>query len=178
MLQQAKASDIGASRAGHSVELALIKTHHSLRPQTQLDDGENGMPDKKLITLVALLIVLNFGHDADHIARGDLRWPLTVESAPPIIIVAIFSILVFGLYFYLKNKVGPLFWAIVAGAGAAFGWLAHFSPFTEQTPQYIFHAYETPAVGLLAVGWLVALMLALITTAVYAEYLWAKGLPR
>jgi hypothetical protein len=135
------------------------------------------MRDRKLITLVFLLIVLTLGHDADHIARGDLRWPLTVESVPSfIIIVAIFSILVFGLYFYLKNKVGPLFWAIVAGAGAAFGWLAHFSPFTEQTPQYIYRAYETPAAGALAVAWLIALMLALITTAVYAEYLWAKGI--
>jgi hypothetical protein len=168
-----------ARHAPDSVELALIKTHHFLRPKTQLDDEENGMPDKKLIILVAILIVLNFGHDADHIARGDLRLPLTVESAPPIIIiVAIFSILVFGLYFYLKNKVGPLFWAIVAGTGAAFGWLAHFSPFTEQTPQYIFHAYGTAAAGALAVACLVALMLALITTAVYAEYLWARGLPR
>jgi hypothetical protein len=166
-----------ARHAPDSVELLLIKTHHSLRPHTQLDDEENGMPDKKLIILVALLIVLNFGHDADHIARGDLRWPLTVESAPPIIIIlAIFSILVFGLYFYLKNKVGPLFWAIVAGAGAAFGWLAHFSPFTEQTPQYIYHAYATPAAGWLAVAWLVALMLVLIITAIYAEYLWARDL--
>ncbi len=60
-----------ARHAPDSVELALIKTHHSLRPQTQLDDEENGIPDKKLIILVALLIVLNFGHDADQL-RTDL----------------------------------------------------------------------------------------------------------
>lgn len=76
----------------------------------------------------------------------------------------------------MKNKVGPLFWAIVAGAGAAIDWLAHFSPFSEQTPQYIYRAYDTPAPGALAVAWLVALMLALIVAAIYAEYLWAKGL--
>jgi hypothetical protein len=132
--------------------------------------------DKKLITLVVLVIILTLGHIADHIARGDLRWPLTVESVPSIIIIlAIFSILVFGLYFYLKNKAGPLFWAIVAGTGVALGWLAHFSPFTDQTPQYIYHAYATPAAGWLAVAWLVALMLALIVAAIYAEYLWARG---
>ncbi|MGH6848596.1 MAG: hypothetical protein ACREC0_14540 [Methylocella sp.] len=137
------------------------------------------MPDKKLIILVALLIVLTLGHTADHIVRGDLRWPLTVESVSFIIIIlVIFSILVFGLYFYLKNKVGPLFWAIVAGGGAALGWLAHLSPFTEQTPQYIYRAYEIPAAGALAVAWLAALMLVLIITAIYAEYLWARGLPR
>jgi hypothetical protein len=63
-----------------------------------------------------------------------------------------------------------------AGTGVAPGWLAHFSPFTDQTPQYIYHAYATAAAGWLAVASLVALMLALITTAIYAEYLWARGL--
>jgi hypothetical protein len=141
--------------------------------------AEDFVRDKKLITLVVLVIILTLGHIADHTARGDLRWPLTVESAPSIIIVlAIFSILVFGLYFYLKNKFGPLFWAIVAGTGVGFGWLAHFSPFTEQTPQYIYHTYETPALGWLAVAWLAALMLVLITTAIYAEFLWARRLGR
>ena len=137
------------------------------------------MRDKILITLAALIIILNLGHTADHFARGDFRWPVTVESVPPIIVtLAINAILCFGLFFYLKNKIGPLFWAIVAGAGVTLGWLAHFSPFTDQTPQYIYHAYATPAAGWLAVAWLVALMLALITTAIYAEYLWARGIPR
>jgi len=52
------------------------------------------------------------------------------------------------------------------------GWLAHFSPFTDQPPQHILHAYRPLAVGWLAVGWLVALMLALIVTTVYAAKLW------
>jgi hypothetical protein len=138
---------------------------------------ENRVRDKILITLVVLIIILNLGHTADHFARGDFRWPVTVESVPPVIVtLAINAILCFGLYFYLKNRVGPLFWAIAAGIGVALGWLAHFSPFTEQTPQYIYHAYATLAAGWLAVAWLGALMLALITTAIYAEYLWARGI--
>jgi hypothetical protein len=133
--------------------------------------------DKILIALVVLIIILNLGHTVDHFVRGDFRWPVTVESVPPIIVtLAINAILGFGLYFYIKNRVGPLFWAIVAGTGAAFGGMAHLSPFTEQTPQYIYRAYETPALGWLAVAWLAALMLALIITALYAEYLWAQGL--
>ena len=135
------------------------------------------MRDKILITLAVLVIILNLGHTADHFARGDFGWPVTVELVPSIIInLALNAILVFGLYFYLKNKVGPLFWAIVAGTGVAFGWLAHFSPFTEQPPQYIYRAYETPALGWLAVAWLVALMLVLIITAIYGQYLWARGI--
>ena len=137
------------------------------------------MRDKILIILVVLIIVLNLGHTADHFARGDFRLPLNMESVPPIIVtLAVNALLGFGLYFTVKNKLGPLFWAIAAAIGVALGWLAHFSPFTDQTPQYIYRAYETPAVGWLAVAWLVALMLDLILTAIYAEYLWARGIPR
>jgi hypothetical protein len=47
---------------------------------------ENRVRDKILITLVVLIIILNLGHTADHFARGDFRWPVTVESVPPIIV--------------------------------------------------------------------------------------------
>ena len=103
------------------------------------------MPDKKLTVLVAVIIVLNLGHDFDHIVRGDFRWQLTAKYIPAYaIIVAKYAILGFGLYFYLKNKVGPLFWAIVAGISVALGWLAHFSPFTVQTPQFIYAMRRAP----------------------------------
>jgi hypothetical protein len=135
--------------------------------------------DKKLIILVGLLIVLSLGHDVDHIFRGDIPWPLSSGPLlPKSIIVVKYALLGLALFFYLKNKIGPLFWAIAAGIGVALGWLAHFSPFTDQTPQYIYHAYATPAAGWLAVASLVALMLDLIITAIYAEYLWARGIPR
>jgi hypothetical protein len=147
-------------------------------PSARRDVEEKTMRDKKLIALVVLLIVLSLGHDFDHIARGDIRWQLRPEAAlPAVIVLAKYAFLGLGLSFYLKNKLGPLFWAITAGIGVAVGWLAHFSPFTDQTPQYIYRAYATPAAGFLAVAWLVALMLALITTALYAVYLWARGLP-
>ena len=143
----------------------------------RLDGEENSVRDKKLIILVGLLIVLSLGHDVDHIFRGDIPWPLSSGPLlPKSIIVIKYALLGLALFFYLKNKIGPLFWAIAAGIGVALGWLAHFSPFTDQTPQYIYHAYATPAAGWLAVAWLAALMLVLITTAIYAEYLWARGL--
>jgi hypothetical protein len=134
------------------------------------------MRDKKLIILVALLIVLSLGHDVDHIFRGDIPWPLMSGPLLPKAIIFIkYAVLGLALFFYLKNKIGPLFWAIGAGIGVALGWLAHFSPFTDETPQDIYHAYATPAGGWLAVAWLVALMLVLIITMIYAEYLWARG---
>lgn len=132
------------------------------------------MRDRKLIALLTLLIVLSLGHDLDHMIRGDIRWQLL----PAVLILAKYAFLGFGLFFYIKGKVGPLFWAIAAGLGVGLGWLTHFSPFTDQTPQYIYRAYDSPAAGMLAVAWLAALMLALIITTFYAEYLWARELPR
>ena len=137
------------------------------------------MLDKKLIVLVVLLIVLTLGHDVDHMFRGDIPWPLASGPLLPKAILFIqFAFLGLALSFYLRNKIGPLFWALAAGIGVTLAWLAHFSPFTDQTPQYIYRAYQTPAAGALAVAWLVALMLVLITIAIYAEYLWARGMPR
>jgi hypothetical protein len=135
--------------------------------------------DKKLIALVVLLIALSLGHDVDHIARGDIRWQLSPEAALSAVIILVkYGFLGLAIFFYLKNKLGPRFWAIGADIGVALGWLAHFSPFSYETPQYIYHTYAAPAAGWLAVAWLVALMLALIVTAIYAEYLWARGIPR
>jgi len=125
--------------------------------------------------LVVLAAVLNLGHTTDHVVRGDLRWPLSLESAPFILIsLAIYTVVAGGLYLYAKGRIGPGFWAILASVGVAFGWLAHFSRFTDQPPAYILGAYQSVAAGWLALLGLVALMLVLIVTAVYAGYLWAR----
>jgi hypothetical protein len=133
------------------------------------------MANKALVNLVVLGTVLSLGHTADHIARGDLRWPLTQESLLFIIVsLAIYALIGVGLYLYVKKRVGPRFWAIGAGFGVAFGWLAHFSPFTDQPVRYILGAYESASAGWLALGCLLALMLVLIVAMIYAGYLWAR----
>lgn len=134
------------------------------------------MPDKRLVAMVLLVALLSLGHTTDHVCRGDLRWSLTIESVPFIALnAAIYLVIGVGLYLYLKSRVGPLFWAFVAGAGVAMLWLAHLSPFTDQPPQHIFRAYASATAGWLALICLVALTLALIVGTLYAEYLWARG---
>jgi hypothetical protein len=79
--------------------------------------------DKKLIILVALLIVLTLGHDVDHIFRGDIPWPLTSGPLLPKVIIFIqFAFLGLALFFYLKNKIGVLgdrrgHWRAIGPAG-------------------------------------------------------------
>jgi len=134
------------------------------------------MPDKTLSVLVIAIIVMVAGHDIDHFIRGDYRWGSLAEVAPIVIVtLAKYGILGGGLYFYVKGQVGPSFWAILAGIGVALAWLGHFSPFTEQTPQFIYRAYEAPAGGAVAVALLAALMLVLIATMFYATVAWARA---
>jgi fluoride ion exporter CrcB/FEX len=133
------------------------------------------VPDKKLAALVAAIIVLSMGHDIDHAIRGDFHFQLSGKAIPVIAaVVAKYAIFGFGLYLYFRGKVGPLFWAILAGIGVVLGTLAHFSPFSDQTPRAIYRAYEMPAAGMVAVTVLALLMLALIATAVYSQYPWAR----
>jgi len=131
--------------------------------------------DRVLTALLILIVILNVGHTVDHAARGDLQWAPTAESLTSIIVtLAIYGILGLGLYLHFNDRVGPRFWTILGGLGVAFGWLAHFSPFTSQPPHHILHAYRSPAVGALALGWLITLMLVLIVTTIYAGYRWAR----
>jgi hypothetical protein len=133
------------------------------------------MPDRTLIALVVTAAILFSGHVVDHVTRGDVQWPLTTDSVAFILVtIAGYAIIGVGLTLYLNDKVGPLFWALVGGIGLALGWLGHFSPFTDQPPRHILHAYSSAAVGWLALGCLVALMLVLIIAVVYAVQLWAR----
>jgi len=132
--------------------------------------------DKKLILMASAIILLLLGHDFDHFVRGDFGLQLTARSALVVAILALqYAILGFGLYFCVKNKVGPLFWEIVAGAGLVLAFVAHFSPYSEQTPPVIYRAYATPAAGALAVAVLALLMLTLLATFAYAQSLRATG---
>lgn len=128
------------------------------------------MPDKTLSILVGLIIVLIFGHDIDHVIRGDFA-----EPVPTLIVTAAkYAALVVGLFLYVTRRIGPGFWAILAGFGVVLAWLAHFSPFSDQTPQFIYRAYESPGAGAFAVTLLAALMLVLVATTLYATVLWAR----
>jgi hypothetical protein len=141
-------------------------------------DHEVRVPDRRLVTLVGLAAVLSLGHTADHVARGDLPWPPTAASLPFILTtLALYGGVGWGLSLYVQHKVGPRFWALVAGLGVVVGWLAHFSPWTEQPPRSIVAAYPSAAAGWLALGCLVALMLVLLLTATYAGALWMRKGP-
>ena len=95
------------------------------------------MPDKILATLVSLIATLNALHAVDHIIRGDIHWPLDGPSGEAFVLITVvtYGVLGLGLVLYRTHRVGPRFWTMVGLVGLAFGWLAHFSPFTDQPPR-------------------------------------------
>jgi hypothetical protein len=134
--------------------------------------------DKNLITLVALAAIFYSGHTVDHILRDNIAWALNAESIVFFATTAVaYLVIGVGLYLYLADKVGPRFWAILSAIGVVLGWLAHFSPFTDQPPAYILSAYPSAAAGWLALAILIALMVVLVIALVHAGYLWLRQAP-
>jgi hypothetical protein len=129
--------------------------------------------DRTLTRLIRVIAALNVLHLVDHVLRGDVHWPVDGLSIGFIVVAAVLvGGIGLGLRFYRSGKVGPLFWTVVGTIGLLFGWMAHFSPSTDQPVSLIYHAYATPFGGTLAVGVLLALMLAVLLASVYSAYLW------
>jgi hypothetical protein len=135
--------------------------------------------DKRLVAIVVCALVLVTLHLADHVFRGDLRVPLSSESLSFVVVsLVIYGVLGTGLFLYTKNKVGPRFWTIISLLGLGFGWLSHFSPYTDQNTKVIQGAYQSALAGWLALACLFTLMFVLIVGAVYAGYQWMRETKR
>jgi hypothetical protein len=106
------------------------------------------------------------------VIRDNLRWPSTELFAFVIVSVVLYGTIGAGLVLYVKGKVGPRFWTIFAFSAVLFGWVAHFSPFTDQPPSVILRAYNDGPAGWIAVGVLAALLVVIGVAGVYAAYLW------
>jgi hypothetical protein len=89
-----------------------------------------------------------------------------------LIMMVTYGVLGFGLVLDRTQRVGPRFGTLMGLGGLAFGWLAHFSPFTDQPPAVILGAYTSRCAGGFALACLLALMLVVLSVTVYAGWLW------
>lgn len=131
--------------------------------------------DRSLVRLVLVIAWLNGVHTLDHIIRGDFHWPLDGRSVGFVLIVAaIYLVIGIGLRWSRRGAVGPLFWAVIGCGGLVFGWLSHFSPFTDQPLHVIYGSYHNATGGSLAVLSLMLLMAVVLTATLYSFYLWHR----
>lgn len=124
-----------------------------------------------LLTLVGA--AMSLVHHVDHAIRGNaIGWPLSGEVNAFTASLAIYPIIATGLLLYRVGRVGPGFWALISGGGAAFVSAVHFSPFAVEPPHLIHGGYEQPLIGWLAFAWVVAFAALLAITSLYETRLW------
>jgi hypothetical protein len=79
------------------------------------------MHDRILYRLTWLALALSLGHHLDHLLRGNaVGWPVTSQVNAFTVSLVVYPIIATGLVLYHAGRVGPGFWALVSGGGAAF----------------------------------------------------------
>ena len=117
---------------------------------------------------------MSFVHHLDHAIRGNaIGWPLADDVNAFSMSLVIYPIIATGLLLYRAGRVGPGFWALTSGGGAAFVSAIHFGPLAVEPPHLIHGGYEQPIIGWLAFAWVVAFAALLAVTSVYETRLWS-----
>src|ERR671910_2090381 len=133
------------------------------------------MHNRTIYILILAGAAASFVHHVDHAIRGNaIGWPLTGEVNAFTASLAVYPIIATGLLLYRAGRVGPGFWALVSGGGAAFVSAVHFGPFAVEPPDLILDHYQPPVLGWLAFGWLVAFVAVLAITSMYETRMWAQ----
>ncbi len=128
-----------------------------------------------LYRLTFLALFLSLGHHLDHAIRGNhIGWPLNSEVNAFTYSLAIYPAILIGLYLYRTGRVGPGFWVFLSGGGFVFLTAIHLSPFAIEPPGDIIGMYDSPIIGWLAFGWLLALLAVLAITCAYELRLWLQ----
>jgi hypothetical protein len=133
------------------------------------------MHDRTLYRLTLLAAAMSLGHHLDHLIRGNaVGWPVTGQVNAFTASLLVYPVIITGLLLYRAGRVGPGFWALVSGGGAAFVAAVHFGPAAVEPPELILDHYQTPVLGWLAFAWLLVFVAVLAITCVYETRLWAQ----
>ena len=133
------------------------------------------MRDSVSYSLIALATVLSLGHHLDHVIRGNhVGWPLTAGVTPFTYSLGVYPLIALGLALTRSRRVGPGYWALLSGAGAAFVAAIHFGPAAVEPPADIIEVHASRLVGWLAFAWLVAFVAVLVAHSLYAAYRWSR----
>lgn len=133
------------------------------------------MQSRVLHGMIYLAAFMSLGHHVDHVIRGNhVGWPLTEHPTPFTYSLAVYPLIIVGLFLYRSGRVGPGFWAFLSGSGALFVSAIHFGPFAVEPPADVIGPYESPTVGWFAFAWLLVFVAVLAATFVYEVSSWYR----
>jgi Na+/phosphate symporter len=132
--------------------------------------------DRRLALLIVSALVLSVGHHLDHVIRGNhVGWPVTSQLNAFSASLIIYPLILGGLALTFAGRMGPRGWAFLSGGGAIFLAVIHFGPWAVEPPEDIISMYDSPLLGWLAFGWLLALVATLVVATLYEIRLWRRG---
>ena len=131
------------------------------------------MDSRILYRLTYVAAAMSLGHHIDHAIRHNaVGWPLTGEVNAFTMSLVIYPIIITGLLLYRAGRVGPGFWALVSGGGAAFVSAVHFGPSAVEPPEMMLDGYDSPVLGWFAFTWLAVFVTVLAITSLYETRVW------
>jgi hypothetical protein len=117
--------------------------------------------------LVFLITALSIAHHLDHILRGVTGWPLAGGFNPFSASLLVYPVIAAGVFLSRRERVGPLFWSVLAGGGAVFILLVHVGPAAGDAIGDIPGQYASPVADVVALTILAAFFAALTAHCVY-----------
>jgi hypothetical protein len=118
---------------------------------------------------VAVATLLGLAHHIDHIVRGNhVGWPVTSQVNPFTYSLAIYPLILVGLYLTLSGRAGNRYWAGFFAFSTAMLAYFHVSPWAIEPPADVILPYDDPTLGYLAFAVLLALIAAVSLGSLYA----------
>ena len=129
----------------------------------------------KARSLIYFAAALSLGHHIDHTIRGNHTGsPLTDQVTPFTYSLAVYPLILLGLYLSRTGKAGAGYWLLLSGLGAVFLAAVHLGPTALEPPGDIINAYSTPLLGWLAFGWLLLFIAALAVQYIHEAHAWRQ----
>lgn len=117
--------------------------------------------------LVLVITGLSLAHHVDHGLRGATGWPFDGGFNPFSASLFVYPVIAAGLVLSRRGRVGPRFWTVLAGGGAAFVLAVHVGPAAGDSVADIGDQYSSPVAGIVALVVLAAFVIALLVHSGY-----------
>lgn len=125
--------------------------------------------------LIGLATILSLGHHLDHVVRGNhTGWPVTDQVTAFTYSLAVYPLILLGLYLSRSEKVATAYWIVFSGLGVLFLGAIHLGPTALEPPADIIGQYSSPLIGRLAFAWMLGLVAVLLALFAWEIHRWRR----